>query len=103
MIRKHFDILDLDQIYTIDQISALMYVNHISMRQMSKIIGVDSSRLHAMFKYKDEEHNKLLRIACTWVIDCILGKNYEIIGDPVEFDLMVLDALKGKFDMGVQI
>ena len=57
-----------NDIYTIDQISALMYVRHISMRKMSMLLGVNGSRLHAMLKYKDEEHNKLLRIACTWVL-----------------------------------
>lgn len=55
-------------IYTIDQISALMYVRHISLNQMAKKLGICGSRLHAMFKYKDEEHNKLLRIACTWML-----------------------------------
>lgn len=57
-----------DDIYTIDQISALMYVRHISLRKMSKLLGIASTRMHAMLKYKDEEHNKLLRIACTWVL-----------------------------------
>ena len=56
-------------IYSIDQISALMYVNHISMRKMSHMLGVKSSRMHAMFKYKDEEHNKLLRAACTCALN----------------------------------
>lgn len=56
-------------IYTIDQISALMYIRHISLNQMAKTLGICSSRLHAMFKYKDEAHNKLLRIACTWALN----------------------------------
>ena len=60
-----------DAVYSIDQISALMYTRHISLRKMSKMLGIDSSRLHAMMKYKDEEHNKLLRIACTWVLQHI--------------------------------
>ena len=60
-----------EDIYSIDQISALMYIRHISLRKMSKMLGIDSSRLHAMMKYKDEEHNKLLRIACTWVLQHI--------------------------------
>lgn len=56
-------------IYTIDQISAMMYVRHISLRQMSRVLGVESSRLHSMFKYKDEKHNRLLKIACTYVLN----------------------------------
>ena len=56
-----------DYIMTIDEISAFMYIHHISLRKMARILGIDSSRLHAMFKYKDEQHNKMLRIACTWV------------------------------------
>lgn len=60
-----------DHIYSIDQISALMYVKHISLRKMSRLLGIESSRLHSMLKYKDEKHNKLLRIACTWVLNMI--------------------------------
>lgn len=63
--------MDLD-IYSIDQISALMYVNHISMRKMSHMLGVKSSRMHAMFKYKDEEHNRMLRMACTLALQQIM-------------------------------
>lgn len=60
-----------DHIYSINQISALMYVKHISLRKMSRLLGIESSRLHSMLKYKDEKHNKLLRIACTWILDKI--------------------------------
>lgn len=64
-------------ILSTDAISALMYVNHITLHQMAKKLGVNSSRLHAMFKFKDEEHNKLLRIACTYVLEKMRDKNEE--------------------------
>lgn len=58
-------------ILSIDEISAAMYLNHVSVRKMSSILGVDSSRVHAMFKYRDEFHNRLLRVACTHVLNNI--------------------------------
>lgn len=71
-------------IYTIDQISALMYVRHISLRQMSKMLGIDSSRLHSMFKYKDEKHNRLLRIACTWVLNKLAPVGYDYMAKDIQ-------------------
>ena len=57
-----------NDILSIDEISALMYIRRMSMRKMSKMLGIASSRLHSMFKFKDEEHNSLLRIACTYIL-----------------------------------
>jgi len=65
------------RILTIDEISAAMYVNGLSVRKMSQILGVDSSRVHAMFKYKDEFHNRLLRVACTHVLNSLGGWNLQ--------------------------
>ena len=64
-------------IFTIDEISALMYIRHISVRYMAKMLGINSSRMHAMLKYKDEKHNRLLKIACTYIL-----RN---INDPLDF------------------
>ena len=78
-------------IFTIDEISALMYVRHISVRYMAKMLGINSSRMHAMLKYKDEKHNRLLKIACTYIL-----RN---MNDPLEFpippeDLMIREVLQ---------
>lgn len=56
------------EIWTIDEISAALYLRKISIRKMAKALGIQSSRLHSMFKYKDENHNRLIRIACTYML-----------------------------------
>lgn len=75
-------------IFTIDEISALMYVRHISVRCMAKMLGINSSRMHAMLKYKDEKHNRLLKIACTYIL-----RN---MNDPLEFpgDLLIREVFQ---------
>ena len=79
-------------IFTIDEISALMYVRHISVRYMAKMLGINSSRMHAMLKYKDEKHNRLLKIACTYIL-----RN---MNDPLDFP--VPDATEELYQKAVE-